>query len=85
MELAATFFYVSAGIAAWVVMGMVAVVAREVAATLKLVQKAAAGVEESVADLALLKKGIRLGVLSLINGALSLVEKKGGKGGAKGE
>lgn len=82
MELAATFFYISVGLSVWIIVGALVIVLREVQLTIRSMREVVSDVKHSVADLELLKKGIKVGVLTLVS---NVIGGKYAKGGDKDE
>lgn len=82
MELAATFFYITVSIVAWVIGAFVIVLLVMLIKTLKIVQDTAKQIKSSVTDFDMIKKAIGLGITQFIE---NIIGKKLLKGGGKRE
>lgn len=82
MELAATFFYITVSIVAWVIGAFVIILLVMLIKTLKIVQETAKQIKSSVTDFDMIKKAIGSGITQFIE---NIIGKKLLKGGGKRE
>ena len=78
MELAASFFYISAGLAIWIIGALVTVILIELVKTLKSIQQTSDNLKNSIASLDAWKSVVAGAITSAITGFVSKKTKGGG-------